>query len=71
MNKIEYRESAVMSWLQFTGGNKGYDLEFIFDHDRHMEVSIKKGMTANQIGNELIAAGIELLKLDKKDNWNK
>jgi len=70
MKKEDYKESAVLNWLQFTGGNKGYAIELIFNNDRHLEITIDKGVTANQAGNELIAAGIELLKLDKKDDWN-
>ena len=54
-------KSAILNWVQFTAGNDGYAVEFIFDGDIHLEIAIDKGMTATQVAEELIAAGMDLL----------
>ena len=56
-----------LNWIQFTGGNKGYAIELIFDGDHHYEILIEKGMTPKEIGDRLIMAGVEL---QDSDNWN-
>ena len=62
--------TAKLEWVQYTGSNKGSEIELIFDGDRHLVISINKGDSAEWIGNLIMNAGLKLKELNDKEDWN-
>ena len=62
--------SAKLKGARFTRSNKAAEIELIFDGDRHQLITLNKGDSAEWIGNLLVCAGLELKKLNDKEDWN-